>query len=49
MRDREEPVATRAHQVDEGRLVAPLRRLDEIAIHVAVLVTSVGDVVHQSR
>jgi hypothetical protein len=33
MRDREESVASRADQVDECRLVATLRRLDEVAIH----------------
>ncbi len=31
--DREEPVATRPDQGHEGRLVARLRLLDEIAIH----------------
>ena len=30
---REQPMAAGPHQVDECRLVAPLRRLDEVAIH----------------
>lgn len=33
MRDRKETVAAMADQVDECRLVAPLRRFDEVAIH----------------
>ena len=33
MRDREEPAAAEADQVDERRLIASLCRLDEIAIH----------------
>ena len=31
--DREQPVAARADQVDECRLVAPLRSFDELAVH----------------
>jgi hypothetical protein len=33
LRDREEPVTARLHQIDECRLVATLRRLDEVAVH----------------
>lgn len=34
VRDREQAVHSAAHQVDECRLVATLRRLDEVAVHV---------------
>jgi hypothetical protein len=33
MRDREEAPTSKANQVDECRLIAPLCRHDEIAIH----------------
>ena len=52
IREREEPVARGADQVDECRLVATLRRLDEIPVasHRRCLsVTFVGNVVRQSR
>ena len=51
VREREEPVAGRADEVDERRLVAALGRFDEgaIAIHRLPLLTSVGDVVRESR
>ena len=43
---REQPIAAGPNQVDEGRLVASLRRLDEVAVHAHLPgVTPVGDVV----
>ena len=50
MRDREEAVTTRAHQVDERRLVTALSRFDEVAIHRPLRVwASIGDAVHMYR
>jgi hypothetical protein len=48
--DREEAIAARTHQVDECRLVAALRCLDEVAIHRPDPVsTPIGDVGHLYR
>ena len=50
VREREEPVAGRADEVDECRLVAALGRLDEGGSRsTTASLTSIGDVVRESR